>query len=60
MKVKVGDKIYDGANEPIMIILSDTDKSNIANMLPKATKYLSYPDSMSVEDATTFMETNHD
>ncbi len=26
MKVKIGDKIYDAENEPIMIILNDSDK----------------------------------
>jgi len=43
MKVKVGDRIYDGENEPIMVILSKGDRENIANMLPDATKYCSYP-----------------
>lgn len=44
MKVKVGNKIYDSENEPVMIILSDGDKKNIANMLPHCTKYCSFPD----------------
>lgn len=43
MKVKVGNKIYDGENEPIMVILSQDDKYNITNMHPDATKYCSYP-----------------
>jgi len=43
MKVKVGDKVYDSAEEPIMVILTDGDKKNIANMSPEATKYCSYP-----------------
>jgi hypothetical protein len=43
MKVKVGNKIYDGENEPVMVILSKSDRENIADMLPEATKYCSYP-----------------
>ena len=43
MKVKVGNRIYDGENEPVMVILSKDDRENIANMLPDATKYCSYP-----------------
>jgi len=60
MKVKIGDKIYDGAKEPVMAILSDSDKENIANMHPDATKYLSYPDTMSKEDAVAFMKEDKD
>ena len=36
MKVKIGDKIYDSEQEPIMVILNDADKNNIKNMLPTA------------------------
>jgi hypothetical protein len=43
MKVKVGNKIYDCENEPVMVILSEQDKINIANMLPDATQYCVYP-----------------
>ncbi len=43
MKVKICDKIYDSEQEPIMVILSEVDKKNIANMHPEATKYCVYP-----------------
>ncbi len=43
MKVKVGDKIYDGENEPVMVILSEGEKEQIANMSPDATTYCIYP-----------------
>lgn len=43
MKVKVGNRIYDDENEPVMVILSKNDRENIANMLPEVTKYCSYP-----------------
>lgn len=44
MKVKVGNKIYDGENEPVMVILSKGEKEQIANMDPDATKYCVYPE----------------
>ena len=57
MKVKVGNKIYDPEVEPIMIILSDQDKKNIANMLPECTKYFCYPDNLSEEFINEFIKT---
>lgn len=44
MKVKVGNKIYDGDVEPVMVILTDADRKNIAAMSPDGTKYCCYPD----------------
>jgi hypothetical protein len=38
--IKIGD----------MVILNDSDKKNIENMLPNATKYICWPDDMSQED----------
>lgn len=43
MKVKVGDKVFDYREQPIMIILTDQDKENIANMPPDAYRYCLYP-----------------
>lgn len=43
MKVKVGDKIYSGNEQPVMVILTDADKENIASMHPKATRYTVFP-----------------
>ena len=43
MKVKVGDTIYDSEDQPVMVILTDTDKHNIATMSSKATRYCMYP-----------------
>lgn len=42
MKVKVKDEIYDGEDTLIMVILTDQDKKNIANMLKECTKYCHY------------------
>lgn len=58
MKVKIGKKIHDSTKEPIMVILSDSDKQNISNMLPGGSKYCSYPEEgFSVEQIKAFMET---
>lgn len=44
MKVKVGNKIYNGEKEPVMVILNKGEKEQIAKMTPEATKYCVYPD----------------
>lgn len=43
MLVKVGNKIYDGDKEPVMVILSKEEKRQISEMSPEATKYCVYP-----------------
>jgi Ca2+-binding RTX toxin-like protein len=55
MQVKIGDRIYDGNDEPVMVILSDKDKENIANMLPEYDKYCAYPQEMSQEEILVWM-----
>ena len=50
MKVKIGDKIYDPEDQPIMFILTDKDKENIRNMLPDNCKYCCYPNSGYTEE----------
>ncbi len=57
MRVKVGHKIYDGNDVPVMIIMKTEDKENIKNMHPDATKYCSYPESMTAEEAQEWMTT---
>lgn len=58
MKVKIGNKIYDPEIEPIMIILSDQDKKNIADMLPECTKYFIYNENkVSEEFINEFIKT---
>ena len=44
MKIKIGSKIYDSIQQPIMVILTDSDKENIRNMLAKCTKYATFPE----------------
>lgn len=57
MKVKIKDKIYDAAKEPIMIILEGANKKNIANMLPECDKYCQYPEEFDCK-IDKFMETS--
>jgi len=60
MKVKVGNKIYDGEKEPVMVILTEKDKENIANMLPGCTKYCMFPSNYSLLEMEKWMEVNLD
>jgi hypothetical protein len=55
MKVKIGDKIYDSREEPILLILSEEDKRNLERMDTEATKFLSFPDKMDLNEAKRFM-----
>lgn len=43
MKVKVGNKLYDGDQEPVMVILTEGEKKQISEM-GEAKKYCVYPD----------------
>jgi len=44
MKVKVGNKVYDGEKEPIMIIMSEDEKKQITEMPEGVQRYCIYPD----------------
>ena len=57
MKFKIGDKIYDDATIPVMVILTEQDKINIQNMLEECTKYATFPDSFgSPEEMREWMD----
>lgn len=56
MKVKVGDMVYDGAVEPVMVILTDKDKENISSMSEHHHKYTSFPKGLSDNEVERFME----
>ena len=62
MKVKIKNKIYDAKDHPIMLILTDGEKKNIANMEKKAKKFLVFEDEhFKNEDAAkNFMKTDED
>ena len=44
MKVKVKNKIYDGNEIPVMVILTPQDRINISCMSPQSQLYASAPD----------------
>lgn len=50
MKVNIRGVIYDAETEPILIELNKSDKENIKNMHPYATKYICFPNSMKFEE----------
>jgi len=56
MKIKVGDKVYSSEAQPIMVILTDKDKQNIANMLPECPNYCEYPDGMDGDEVLKWMD----
>ncbi len=60
MKVKVGDMVFDAANNLIMVILGPKDKENISNMAPEATKYCCAPEGTSEKEMKRFMEIGQD
>lgn len=56
MKVKIGNKLYDSNEEPIMLILTDDDKQNIAKMLEDKFKFISYPTGTPIEKVREFID----
>ena len=56
MIVKIGDNVVDSKDQPVMVILSDEDKRNIANMDPGANKYISYPDDLDPDEVQKWIE----
>ncbi len=60
VKIKVGDKVFDGEKEPVMVILTNQDKENIKNMLPHCTKYCMFPDTISKEEIQVWMRLEGD
>ena len=56
MKVKIGNKIYNSEEEPIMLILSDEDKKLIGKMRAVDNKFCSYPYELGQELVKKFMK----
>lgn len=59
MKVKIGNSVFDGEKQPVMVILSPEDKENIANMSPEASKYASYPEDSDPRKIENWMSLPH-
>ena len=56
MKVTVGNKIYDGHKEPVMVILTKGEIKQISNMASGCTRYCQYPDSLNQEEIKVWMK----
>lgn len=56
MKVKIGNNIYSGDDEPIMVILTKVDKDHIASMPDNLTKYAEFPDHIPEKEIEEFMK----
>ena len=56
MKVKVGDKITCGCDEPVMVILTAQDRLNILAMAPALTKYAIIPDDFPRDEVDEWMD----
>ena len=56
MKIKIGNKIYDGTDKAIMVILTDEDKENIASMPRDAHRYAQAPNGYNEEELLEWME----
>jgi hypothetical protein len=55
MKVKIGHKVYDASEQPILLILSPTDKANIAAMHPHAIHYAAFPQGTTYREFRAFV-----
>ena len=56
MIVKVGNKFYDGSQEPVMIILEDGEKEAIASMISTdENRFCSYPEDMDETEINDWM-----
>ena len=55
MKVKIGSTIYDGLNEPIMVILTERDKKGIAKLDKDDMKFCHYPTGIDIKIINEWM-----
>lgn len=57
MRVKVGSEWFEAKDgQPIMVELSEADKTNIANMAPEATKYAVFDDNQTSDEKLAWMK----
>jgi len=57
MQVRIGDKIYDADQQPIMLVLSDLDRQQIAAMPAGLHCFCAFPaDKFNQEDIQRWME----
>ena len=56
MIVKIGNTYYNSTEEPIMLILSQTEKEHISNLINDNKKYCSFPDGSNIDKIKNFMD----
>ena len=50
MKVQIGDLVFSDLDVPILVLLTETDKKNIANMLQECSVYASFPEGNDIDE----------
>ena len=56
MKVKIGDKIYDSIEIPVVLIMDEYEKGLISEMGDDNSEFCSFPDNYTIEDIQEFMK----
>ena len=56
MIIKISDNYYNFTQEPILLILAESEKEHIANMSEENKKYCSFPDESNINKIKEFMD----
>ena len=55
MQVKVGERVYDSSDEPVMVVLEPHEKAEIAALAAHETMYCCYPAEMAESAVRAWM-----
>ena len=55
MIVKIGNTYYNSTEQPILLILTESEKEHISDMNKDNKKYCSFPDESNIEEVKEFM-----
>jgi len=55
MIVKIDNTYYNSTEQPILLILSESEKEHISDMSKENKKYCSFPDESNIEEVKEFM-----
>ena len=56
MIVKIGNTYYKSTEQPILLILSESEKEHIANMSKDNKKYCSFPEESDIDEIKEFIK----
>jgi len=56
MIVKIGNTYYNSTEQPILLILAESEKEHIANMSEENKKYCSFSDKSNIDEIKEFMD----